>query len=110
MYTISIIPYRQRNQPVQQLGLICILWLGIFTGLMLGNGCTQQTRKQNIHSREIQNLAWFIEDICHGLQRDSKELIQASSSSTMLHLIAWLLSSEDQDLEWPRHIRKRIAT
>ena len=28
----------------------------------------------------------------------------------MLHLTAWLRSSENEDLAWPLHIRKRIGT
>lgn len=72
----------------------CLLLL--VAALVLG-GCGRGM-PVTLSSDEAGRVAWFVEDVCHGLPRSADELLVEGASEALLRLYAWLSGPQESGL------------
>ena len=63
------------------------LRLTLLLALLAASGCGQN--RQNLSPVEIEQTAWYVEDVAHGLSRQPAELITVDASETFLRIARW---------------------
>ena len=67
------------------------------------------TRSSSVRSQEMEAIAWLVEDCCHDIKRDPRELVTEKGSIGQIKIASWLANGDlsvQQD-SYPLHVRKR---
>jgi len=77
--------------------------------ILLSVGCLRDP--QVLGPAEVELVAWYMEDLAHGLERDPYELLTAEPSQGMEAIALWALGSvtDNRSTEPPRLLRTRRA-
>ncbi len=64
-------------------------------------------QRRDVAPRELEQVAWWVEDLAHGKPRTATELVVADASGGMLRIARWAHGRDDQREEIPRAVARR---
>lgn len=81
-----------------------VIFYGFFAIL---SGCLRNPDPLTVS--EVQEIAWYVEDICHGIERDPYELAQADASHGKQDIMLWAMGTvrENQSIAHPTALTVR---
>jgi len=88
-----------------RLRLSALAWCACIALVIVLGACGGQRR--DVAARELEQVAWWVEDLAHGKPRTATELVVADASGGMLRIARWAHGRDDQREEIPRAVARR---